>query len=211
MEPVPETALPDSDLQTLAVYNCQNVYSFSTNTLPAMAGRAAAIGGRLGKGRLVAMAPHPEYQPRSRFVVRAAMWYLTGKEIAAKPFTHSRGNLAVGFWCGSFARRETGDLAVALMGMPHVNLKDVSASAMYDGVLDHLDIVVLPSPGKSSCAALAPFASRGVMVYACAADTSDPSGSAARAARRKSEGVCRREGASRRDRQHSTRLRPLTT
>lgn len=168
MEPVPETALPDSDLQTLAVYNCQNVYSFSTNTLPAMAGRAAAIGGRLGKGRLVAMAPHPEYQPRSRFVVRAAMRYLTGKEIAAKPFTHSRGNLAVGFWCGSFARRETGDLAVALMGMPHVNLKDVSASAMYDGVLDHLDIVVLPSPGKSSCAALAPFASRGVMVYACA-------------------------------------------
>ena len=74
----------------------------------------------------------------------------------------------MGFWCGSFARRETGDLAVVLMGMPHVNLKDVSASAMYDGVLDHLDIVVLPSPGKSSCAAIAPFASRGVMVYACA-------------------------------------------
>lgn len=168
LEPAPETALPDSDLQTLAVYDCQNVYSFSTNTLPAMAGGAAAVGGRLGKGRLVAIAPHPEYQPRSRFVVRAAMRYLTGKDISAEPPAHSRGNLAVGFWCSSFSRRETGSLAVALMGMPHIDVKDVSSSAMYDGVLDHLDIVVLPSPGKSSCAALAPFVERGLTVYACA-------------------------------------------
>ena len=54
------------------------------------------------------------------------------------------------------------------MGMPHIDVKDVSSSAMYDGVLDHLDIVVLPSPGKSSCAALAPFVERGLTVYACA-------------------------------------------
>ena len=168
MEPAPETALPDSDLQTLAVYDCQNVYSFSTNTLPAMAGCAAAVGGRLGKGRLVVLAPHPEYQPRSRFVVRAAMRYLTGRDLAADPPAHTRGNLVVGFWCGNFNRRETGDLAVALLGMPNIDVKDVSTSALFDGVLDHLDIVVLPSPDKSSCAALAPFASRGVTIYACA-------------------------------------------
>ena len=72
-ERAPETALPDSDIRTFATYASQNVYSFSTNTIPAMGGRAAIVGGTIGKGKVLTIATHPEYLAGSRHVVRAGL------------------------------------------------------------------------------------------------------------------------------------------
>ena len=59
-----------------------------------------------------------------------------------------RGGLALGFYCADFSTREIGDLAVKLMGLPGVDLEDVSSGKLQDGTLDHLDTVVLPVPDK---------------------------------------------------------------
>jgi glutamine amidotransferase-like uncharacterized protein len=166
-EPAPETALPDSDIRTFATYASQNVYSFSTNTVPAMGGRAAIVGGTLGKGKVLTVATHPEFLAGSRYVVRAGLKYLTGKSAAGAKNPHVRGGLALGFYCADFSTREVGDLAVKLMGQPGIDLEDVSSHKLDDGVLDHLDAVVLPVPTVSACRFLAQFVSRGGKVYAC--------------------------------------------
>ena len=165
-EPAPETALPDSDIRTFATYASQNVYSFNTNTVPAMGGCAAIVGGTLGKGKVLTIAPHPEYLAGSRHVVRAGLKYLTGKSAEGNLNVHVRGGLALGFYCADFSTREIGKLAVELMGLPRVDLEDVSSYKLHDGVLDHLDAVVLPVPDKESCSLLVPFVSRGGKVYA---------------------------------------------
>ena len=166
-DPVPEAALHDSDIRTFATYASQNVYSFSTNTVPAMGGRAAIVGGTLGKGKILTVATHPEYLGVSRHVVRAGLKYLTGKGAEGNLNAHVRGGLALGFYCADFSTREIGELAVKLMGLPGVDLEDVSSHKLHDGSLDHLDAVVLPVPDKESCGFLAPFVSRGGKVYAC--------------------------------------------
>ena len=166
-ERAPETALPDSDIRTFATYASQNVYSFSTNTIPAMGGRAAIVGGTIGKGKVLTIATHPEYLAGSRHVVRAGLKYLTGKSAEGNLNPHVRGGLALGFYCADFSTREIGDLAVKLMGLPGVDLEDVSSGKLQDGTLDHLDAVVLPVPDKEACNFLKAFASRGGKVYAC--------------------------------------------
>ena len=50
-EHAPETALPDSDIRTFATYASQNVYSFNTNTVPAMGGRWASTAPTSRRGR----------------------------------------------------------------------------------------------------------------------------------------------------------------
>ena len=166
-EHAPETALPDSNIRTFATYASQNVYSFNTNTVPAMGGHEAIVGGTLGKGRILTIATHPEYLGGSRHVVRAGLKYLTGKSAEGKLNPHVRRGLALGFYCADFSTREIGDLAVKLMGLPGVDLEDVSSYKLHDGSLDHLDAVVLPVPGKGSCSFLKPFVLRGGKVYAC--------------------------------------------
>ena len=166
-EPAPETALPDSDIRTFATYASQNVYSFNTNTVPAMGGRAAIVGGTIGKGKILTIATHPEYLGGSRHVVRAGLKYLTGKSAEGNLNAHVRGGRALGFYCADFSTREVGELAVKLMGLPGVDLEDVSHHPIQDGILDHLDAVVLPVPDKKSCRFLKPFISRGGKVYAC--------------------------------------------
>ncbi len=166
-EHVPETALPDSDIRTFATYASQNVYSFNTNTVPAMGGHAAIVGGTIGKGKILTIATHPEYLGGSRHVVRAGLKYLTGKSAEGKSNPHVRGGRALGFYCADFSTREVGELAVKLMGLPGVDLEDVSSHKLQDGSLDHLDAVVLPVPGKDSCSFLKLFVSRGGKVYAC--------------------------------------------
>ena len=166
-EPAPETALPDSDIRTFATYASQNVYSFNTNTVPAMGGHAAIVGGTVGNGKILTIATHPEYLAGSRHVVRAGLKYLTGKSAEGNLNPHVRGGRALGFYCADFSTREVGELAVKLMGLPGVDLEDVSHHPIQDGILDHLDAVVLPVPDTKSCSFLKPFVSRGGKVYAC--------------------------------------------
>ena len=166
-EPAPETALPDSDIRTFATYASQNVYSFNTNTVPAMGGHAAIVGGTIGKGKILTIATHPEYLGGSRHIVRAGLKYLTGKSAEGNLNAHVRGGRALGFYCADFSTREVGELAVKLMGLPGVDLEDVSHHPIQDGILDHLDAVVLPVPDTKSCSFLKPFVSRGGKVYAC--------------------------------------------
>ena len=166
-EHAPETALPDSDIRTFATYASQNVYSFNTNTVPAMGGHAAIVGGTIGKGKILTIATHPEYLPGSRHVVRAGLKYLTGKSAEGKLNPHVRGGLALGFYCADFSTREVGELAVKLMGLPGVDLEDVSSHKIQDGVLDHLDAVVLPVPDRKALNILSSFTSRGGKVYVC--------------------------------------------
>ena len=166
-EPAPETAMPDSDIRTFATYASQNIYSFNTNTVPAMAGRAAIMGGTIGKGKVLAVATHPEFLPGSRHIVRAGLKYLTGKDASGVSNPHVRGGVALGFYCADFSSVEVGRLAVRLMGLPGVDLDDVGSGKLQDGVLDHLEAVVLPVPDKESCDFLASFVSRGGRVYAC--------------------------------------------
>ena len=166
-EHAPETALPDSDIRTFATYASQNVYSFNTNTVPAMGGHAAIVGGTIGKGKILTIATHPEYLGGSRHIVRAGLKYLTGKSAEGNLNAHVRGGRALGFYCADFSTREVGELAVKLMGLPGVDLEDVSHHPIQDGILDHLDAVVLPVPDTKSCSFLKPFVSRGGKVYAC--------------------------------------------
>lgn len=93
---IPGTPVPDSDIQVLATYNAYTISTFNPKTPLPMRGKAAFVGGRVGKGKVFVSCPHPEFHEYSCDLALSGLGYLTGKKPELVKFDRIRGALEVG-------------------------------------------------------------------------------------------------------------------
>lgn len=111
---------------------------------PEMVGRAAIVGGRLGKGRVFAIACHPESFPFTRNIVRGAFRYVSGREVTFPERKRKAGALSVGFYSPAILGVEDARTVIALDKEEPLDLFPVDADCVREGMLDHVDVLVLP-------------------------------------------------------------------
>jgi len=68
----------DSEFEVFARYDSRVVSTLSPKPTPDMNGKAAIVGGRVGKGKVYAQCPHPEAHERTVDMVRDAFAWLAG-------------------------------------------------------------------------------------------------------------------------------------
>jgi len=92
---VPGDPVEDSDVKVLASYAGRIINTCQPEEVEEMAGKAAFIGGRVGKGKVFLSCPHPESKEDTFDIVRSGIKYLT--DIAPSPvyLERTRGAVAV--------------------------------------------------------------------------------------------------------------------
>ena len=109
-----------------------------------MKGMGAIVGGTYGKGRVFAIACHPESFPSTHFILKGAFRYVTGREITFPPRPRAVRALSVGFFSPVIRGKEVAETAVALDKQPGVDLFPIAGAEIDTGMLDHIDWLVLP-------------------------------------------------------------------
>ncbi len=161
---LPGRAIPDGDFEVLARFDSQNVYVYNTNTVPAMSEGAAIIAGRLGKGKVMGMSPHPEADDGTEGLVRAEIEYLTGRPLDGGRNWRTRGNLSVAFFCNRYYN-DGGELSLDLLDMPGFDVCAQGTRGISSGALEHLDVVVVSHPREATFALFKEFLARGGRLY----------------------------------------------
>ena len=161
---LPAPVLPDSEFETLATFDSQNVYVYDGLTTPAMGGEAAIVAGRLGKGKVMGMSPHPEADDGTEGLVRDEIKYLTGRELDGDRNWRTRGNLSVAFFCNRYYN-DGGELALDLLDMPGFDVSAQGTRGVSSGYLEHLDVIVVSHPRQSTMALFKDFLKHGGQVY----------------------------------------------
>ena len=109
-----------------------------------MDGMVAIVGGTHGKGRVFAIACHPENYLATQFIVSGAFRYVSGREVTFPPRHRAVRALSVGFYSPVICGTEVARTVVALDNLKGVDLFPVAAQEIDSGMLDHIDWLVLP-------------------------------------------------------------------
>ena len=132
----------DSEFQVFARYVSRVISTLDPKPTPDMTGKAAIVGGRVGKGKVVAQCPHPEFHERNFDMVRDTMAYLAGvrptgvlpyrvrgaASVVVKMGYREGMNAAVRFFIGTLLRDRRFDCRV-------VNAMDLNELPHADAVL----------------------------------------------------------------------------
>lgn len=165
---LPGEPVEDSDVQVLAAYVGSIINTCSPKPVMSMAGKGAILGGRVGKGKVLLVGPHPEQREYSYDMVEDGLSWLTGVKIPrGTRLSRSRDALSV-----LFKRARNPEAA-------RFFLEDLSPDTRFDAqlciysvdldILPHADVVVLPAPKKSDATAeVDEFIRRGGTVVALA-------------------------------------------
>ena len=146
---LPSAPVPGADIHPIALYDCDGVYSFSTNTTPVMANTPAIVGGTFGKGRVAGTSPHPESYTHTQDIIRGGLKYITnGRNIEADYPQRTRGNLSVCFHASAL-HKDGAMLVQQLFREPSIDLRAVATETINQGELEHCDVLVLAHPGKA--------------------------------------------------------------
>ena len=111
---------------------------------PEMVGRGAMVGGTCGKGRVFAFSVHPENFPCTRELVRGAFRYVIGRDVSFPERKRKVGSYAVGWYSNAVAGKETAKTMLALDRMEGVDLFPMASDDILVGMLDHVDMLVIP-------------------------------------------------------------------
>ena len=85
----------DSDIEVFATYDSRVISTFNPKPTPDMKGKAAIVGGRVGKGKVYAQCPHPEFQESTFDMVRDAFAWLAGPRPTGELPHRARGSMSV--------------------------------------------------------------------------------------------------------------------
>ena len=147
--PVPSTPVPGSDVKVIATY-AGDINSMGEPARKSMARQAAVIAGTYGKGRLFVSAVHPESDVNDHEILRCAFEYVSGREIAKWAYPQrKRGQLAVGVMVEDSLGVETAKLMQRLLVEGEFDIDPINAERISEGVLRHLDAVLVPNGEKS--------------------------------------------------------------
>ncbi len=142
---MPGEPMADADVKVLARYHGHMVNTFSGKEIDPMTGFACIVGGRVGKGRVIASGPHPECSEGTQDLVRGFLRYLTG--VPAEPVypNRARGAVNVAFDV-EWATKEGMTFGIQLLHDPRFDLLPNTPYETGHGQLDHTDVLVMPGP-----------------------------------------------------------------
>ena len=140
----PGAPVPDTDIKVLSEYACRRVQVCSpTATLP-MAGKAAILGGRVGRGRVFVQGPHPEADACTFDIIPSGFRYLTGRKLTPVRRHHVRGAKEVG--CVIRDADGANFYIGRLIRQGGINVRKVDPNDSYSQTLGDLEALVIPSP-----------------------------------------------------------------
>ena len=142
---IPGNPIPDSDVKVLGRYAGRLINTCSPKPVAEMLGKAAFVGGRVGKGKVFVSCPHPEKSEANFDIVRGGIRSLTGVAPSEVDTTRTRGMLSV------FFRSATEKPAAEFYFRTLLRDRrfDVRAASSIDSNdLPHLDAIVIPAPKK---------------------------------------------------------------
>ncbi len=163
---IPGTPVPDSDIQVFATYDAYTISTFNPKKPLPMRGKAAFVGGRVGKGKVFVSCPHPEFHEHSYDLACSGFGFLTGYKPEIFPNDRVRGALEVGVKFSVGSGEQTKCFFTELMTDTrlHVTTGIGSASAVR-----HLDAIVLLHPEENDNLFIVKrFAQQGGAVYVLA-------------------------------------------
>ena len=147
--PVPSTPVPEADVKVIATY-AGDINTMGGPERKSMARQAAVIAGTYGKGRLFVSAVHPESDVNDHEILRCAFKYVSGREIAKWTYPQrKRGQLAVGIVVEDSLGIDMAKLMQRLIVEREFDIDPISAERISEGVLRHLDAVLVPDGLKS--------------------------------------------------------------
>ncbi len=160
---VPGDPVADTDVKVLATYAGQIINTDQPLPVEGMAGKAAFLGGRVGKGKVFISCPHPEKEEAAFDLVRSGIKYLTGVAPSPVNLERKRGAVAV--------RYRSSDKASAEFLFNTLNRDSRfyvwSGKALDD--LPHVDAVVLTDKvTKDEAGTLERYIARGLRVVVVA-------------------------------------------
>ena len=162
---VPGEPVPDTDIQVFGKYAGLEMNTCQPKPVKPMGGKAAFLGGRVGKGKIFVSAIHPEKHERTYDIVTGAIKYLTGRPAQQVRRDRVRGALAVA--SGPQSNKPGAEFLVK--NLMHDQRFDLRVGDVTDSVLEHVDVVLLLSPEKTGYgSALQAFVKNGGHVIALA-------------------------------------------
>ena len=130
-----------------------------------MYGATAIIGGTYGKGRVFAIAGHPEYFDSTLYVVQAAFRYVTGRGVTFPARLRPPRAISVGFLAKGISGIETAETALAVAADRGLDLVPIDNDGIFQGRLDNVDVLVVTSDyakrDNELATAINEFAARG--------------------------------------------------
>ena len=149
--PVPLPSLPvkDADVEVVAAYNA-DINSAGGKERPSMAGQAAAIAGKYGKGRLFVLSVHPESDENDHYILKGAFRYVSGRELDWDYPQRRRGQLAVGFMCDDSFGVGTAKLVQRLVTEEEFDVIPLNKAALADGMFHNVYVVLAPDGAGSA-------------------------------------------------------------
>ena len=142
---LPGNPIPDTDVRPLANYYGNTVNTLTGGKIAPMSGHAAVVGGRVGKGRVIASGPHPESSEATQNIVRAFLRYLTGRSADPAYPNRARGAVNVAF-CVESVTKSGMEFGMKLMHDPRFDVLPVTSYRIELGQLDHTDVLFFPRP-----------------------------------------------------------------
>ncbi len=140
---IPGRPVADTDVKVLGRYAGRLINTCSPKPVADMLGKAAFVGGRVGKGKVFISCPHPEKSEANYDIVRGGIRYLTGVAPGKVDTTRVRGSLSVLFR----AVKEKSAAEFYFGTLLRDRRFDVRFGSSIDANdLPHLDAVVIPVP-----------------------------------------------------------------
>ena len=140
---VPSQPVQDAEVEVVAYYN-SDINLKSDKERLSMAGQTAAVAGTYGKGKIFAIAVHPEYDYDDHYILRGAFRYVSGREIEWDAPQRKRGQLAVGIMCDNSFGVETSRLIQRLLTECEFDIIALNKRLIGSGYLRHVDAVLSP-------------------------------------------------------------------
>ena len=135
-------AVPDSDVKVWGKYTGQLINTCSSKPVKEMAGKAAFVGGRVGKGRVFLSCPHPEKSEANFGIVRGGIKSLTG--VAPTPVNHDRVRGAVSVFFRAAKEKPAAEFYLGTL-LRDRRFDATAGSGLEADRLPHLDAVVIPA------------------------------------------------------------------
>ena len=157
--------IADAKMELWGTYDAEACFKGRVNQNKRMYGAGGIVGGTYGKGKVFVTSGHPEYFNFSLYIVKAAIKFVTGRDVTFPVRKRAPRAIAVGFVSGGICGVDTAQTALDIDSQEDMDLVLIDVDGIKQRRLDHLDVLVLNNDKLAKNAvcrdAIAEFASRG--------------------------------------------------
>lgn len=140
---VPGDPIPDAKFESVCAY-VGDLNPGSEKAAKPMSGASCTVAGTYGKGRVVAIAVHPEYFPGTLDLVQGAFKYVTQREVRFEIPQRRRGQLAVGLFSDCSIGVRSARACRDLFKSGVADVSPITAEMFAEGLHRHYDALVMP-------------------------------------------------------------------